>query len=1151
MTLGSIAIIAYSAAFFLAFTLWLAADQKHMEKWTGWAFAVAIAGGLCIYGSINASLYAGDALVAILHTVVDMGGMFGNNGDGSYENYLELIKNCSPTVMTWYKLIYWIIHFFAYYSLISAIILFLGKDVILMFKKLIMHVNDIELIYGVDENTVEFGSRLSSDKFVSLVFVGEGDVTENSIRQIGGLWYTDADALEPKASFLKSLGLKKGKRRIRISAISKDGNANIRYAKKMLECLKQRGVDPSQTELVMFGLEETEGRGLQASGAEYGYGSVRAFERFELVARLLTRTYPLCEAIEFDKNALAKEDMEVLLVGFGSRGQAVLRKLVANGQFEGSHFHVMIFDPKADDIDGLFALRYEALLKEYDIDISANDGRSKAFYSYLKEKAAKLRYIVVAVGDERVGTEIAGDIADTLKAEGYPRPVYQCLGDRVLKHTAGEASEAVGILDSEILYHGRMDELSMQINHYYCGEDGRIDEQWRNCDYFSRMSCRASADYLSAYLERTCGEDGISIAPEKLENLAKTEHRRWNAFHFSMGYAPMSEEVFKERKALFKKDRKTRITKDADRKLHACLVGWDELDALSERENRITGKNIDYKKMDRDNIEVIRKMIADAGEKKKEPGAKKAEIIDFRGIRRYAIPAALILVGIAAGTILMLFGRKSDKDIKIPPAGVLGNAEDAVISAAEDVSWQEARSLFGDADSQRFVPSDEPVPESYPCSYDHPELLKALNEVYPPTRDQSPYGTCWAHQAVGLAELYMINQGYADKSIDLSEMHLVYYSLNNGSALAAGDTGDRIEFKPEKNAATILDNGGSARLAVSDLAKRRGMTDEHFVPYSRAKEALDRGLKKESEFRHGVEVKNALFLSLNDNALQVKQAIMEGGGAGMNMEVPEKYSDVYDAGNFCFYNPGGRNPNHAVIAVGWDDNYPKENFKEGARPEHDGAWLVRNSWSTASDMGIVSYFWISYDERSLSKSGAFILEVKPQESDKIQNVYCYDQQAVSPELSPNGLKDGMNVYVAGREGGSDTEVLKTVGFYVYGMGRKHAEYEIKLRKHLGGKEEASEIELSLAKGQVYYEGFYTVDLEEPIRLKRGEKFSVEVCLDRGGIAMEGSRQFGQVQMSTVVNPGESFFKKSDGSWKDMADRMNSKNLLIYAYTEDE
>ena len=40
-------------------------------------------------------------------------------------------------------------------------------------------------------------------------------------------------------------------------------------------------------------------------------------------------------------------------------------------------------------------------------------------------------------------------------------------------------------------------------------------------------------------------------------------------------------------------------------KLHACLVDWEELDALSARENGVTGGNVDYKQYDRDNVKVL------------------------------------------------------------------------------------------------------------------------------------------------------------------------------------------------------------------------------------------------------------------------------------------------------------------------------------------------------------------------------------------------------------------------------------------------------------------------------------------------------------------------------------------------------------------
>ncbi|MBR4445309.1 MAG: hypothetical protein IKS37_05390 [Solobacterium sp.] len=36
-------------------------------------------------------------------------------------------------------------------------------------------------------------------------------------------------------------------------------------------------------------------------------------------------------------------------------------------------------------------------------------------------------------------------------------------------------------------------------------------------------------------------------------------------------------------------------------------------------------------------------------------------------------------------------------------------------------------------------------------------------------------------------------------------------------------------------------------------------------------------------------------------------------------------------------------PNHAVTIVGWDDNYPRENFISEHMPPENGAWLVKNS----------------------------------------------------------------------------------------------------------------------------------------------------------------------------------------------------------------
>lgn len=53
---------------------------------------------------------------------------------------------------------------------------------------------------------------------------------------------------------------------------------------------------------------------------------------------------------------------------------------------------------------------------------------------------------------------------------------------------------------------------------------------------------------------------------------------------------------------------------------------------------------------------------------------------------------------------------------------------------------------------------------------------------------------------------------------------------------------------------------------------------------------------------------------------------------------------------------------HCVSVVGWDDNYPKENFSESVSgtPKKNGAWLIKNSWGNYYNLG--GYFWISYED---------------------------------------------------------------------------------------------------------------------------------------------------------------------------------------------
>ena len=106
---------------------------------------------------------------------------------------------------------------------------------------------------------------------------------------------------------------------------------------------------------------------------------------------------------------------------------------------------------------------------------------------------------------------------------------------------------------------------------------------------------------------------------------------------------------------------------------------------------------------------------------------------------------------------------------------------------------------------------------------------------------------------------------------------------------------------------------------------------------------------------------------------------------------------------------------HAITIVGWDDNYPKENFVEGHRPSTNGAYIVLNSYGEESfDNG---YLHISYEDALIESE-----------------CYC---------VTGTHAKDYNNIYQSDFYGGIyaiGTEEL-TSGFYGHTFSRRTSQVE--------------------------------------------------------------------------------------------------------------
>ena len=606
-----IAMILIISSCFLAAVLNLALESRVRSLTMRIAAIGAVVIGTALYG-YGYSVAQGFSAVSILRALLAVCRMFGGVNDLPSVEAAPLFA--SPVIIS----LFWFGHFLAFYLTASAAIATLGARMLRNIRLRLLQRGPLSVVFGVNDEALAYGRFRSAKTHRPVLFVcAEATLDqENKIKSTGAVLETSPDALSPDISFLRRVGmlrgrsgrffpfLKRKRRTLELAALQDDPQANLEYATRLSGALEKAGIAPSQTSLLIRGAAE-KAEALQAKG-NAGFGTVLAFDDAELTARLLIRENPPCNTIAFDENGKAAEDYHAVIVGFGRMGQAVLMQLVKNGQFHGSHFRVDVFDPSPQN--GF--LHGSPILARYDICFHKTGAKSDEFYQFLEERGDAVKTIVLCAGNPLENREIENDLA------GW----YE---NREKMPALLKAARSSSLYESGILDIGRVDAMAREINQVYCSGNGKNAlENWESCDYFSRQSCRASADFFPAILKasgRTEDEVLNGAWPpsgEMMKNLGITEHLRWCAFHYVSGYRTMPPEVYEERAEIYRNElaglghSSLQVRKDSAKKLHACLIPWEELDALSARESSITGKHVDFKAADCNNILVMDKVLA-------------------------------------------------------------------------------------------------------------------------------------------------------------------------------------------------------------------------------------------------------------------------------------------------------------------------------------------------------------------------------------------------------------------------------------------------------------------------------------------------------------------------------------------------------------
>lgn len=473
-----------------------------------------------------------------------------------------------------------------------------------------------------------------------------------------------------------------------------------------------------------------------------------------------------------------------------------------------------------------------------------------------------------------------------------------------------------------------------------------------------------------------------------------------------------------------------------------------------------------------------------------------------------------------------------------PPDGGYIADEVEVPALSENTGGQTVFSLRGSAAGTTAA--------AVPVSYD------ARDDGYVTSVKNQQDNTCWAYSAISMAESDLISGGDAvsgnvltKDTADFSEDHLVYafyHGVTDTLGTAAADSTNPLGW--------YRSVGGNHIFTTFGLANWNGLAEEtQTAGVDWDGEEVD--LTKISQ---SVHMQNAYWINLKQNPNLVKRMILEHGSAAISMYYVSYYMN---SSNAAYYNNVTTGVNHAVAIIGWDDNYPAENFK--SNPGSNGAWLAKNSYGTGA--AGAGYFWISYQDAALTSNTAkaFIFDFEP--AGEYDYIYQHDGTAGAYMESGAGdtgyrVASGesvANVFAVPQNTETGYQTLKAVSMALFAV---NADYSVQIYKNPSEADNPASGTPLLSvpvTGKTSYVGYYTIPLTEQPVLSAGDTFSVVITLSKSNNAAVSyfvDKTYTNGSWISFVNetaPGESF-AQTDGVWRDLSE--SGATARIKAFTGD-
>ena len=277
-----------------------------------------------------------------------------------------------------------------------------------------------------------------------------------------------------------------------------------------------------------------------------------------------------------------------------------------------------------------------------------------------------------------------------------------------------------------------------------------------------------------------------------------------------------------------------------------------------------------------------------------------------------------------------------------------------------------------------------------------------------------------------------------------------------------------------------------------------------------------------------IHVQDAMFVgprkNLTDND-EIKKAIMLCGSLAIEYYCTTDAPD-YNNKTYAQYQNLISERSHVVSVVGWDDNYPKENFL--TTPPGDGAWILKDSFGYEN--GDKGFLYLSYYDISFLNS-SYAIGFLFENTDNYVRNYQTDLSGKLTFLNNNKTK---NVSYKTTYESQGNELISGVGTYFKNCGEAYV-----LNVYVNNELKHTQ------KGTGPYYGFHTIKLTNEIPIKKGDNFTVELCKNFIPILNQSRQHY--VENRTFINLGN--------GWKDLASENKTVSLKVYTknlaiYTED-